>query len=156
MSQPVFPPLRCTDPAVFGRVAVLLGGTSSEREVSLDSGRNVLEALRARGVDAVAVDGIPALARALADGGIDRVFNILHGHNGGGEDGVVQGLSEIPFMQDYKRWGILTIGTGLGNARFTMRANEKKSTDKKNGEKKNGDKKNGDKKEGKAKKKEKS
>ncbi|BEV45432.1 ROK family protein [Afipia carboxidovorans] len=61
-------------------------------------------------------------------------------------DGVVQGLSEIPFMQDYKRWGILTIGTGLGNARFTMRANEKKSTDKKNGEKKNGDKKNGDKK----------
>ena len=36
-------------------------------------------------------------------------------------DGVVQGLSEIPFMQDYKRWEILTIGTGLGNARFTMR-----------------------------------
>ena len=36
-------------------------------------------------------------------------------------DGVVQGLSEIPFMQDYKRWGLLTIGTGLGNARFTMR-----------------------------------
>lgn len=36
-------------------------------------------------------------------------------------DGVVQGLSEIPFMQDYRRWGILTIGTGLGNARFTMR-----------------------------------
>ena len=42
-------------------------------------------------------------------------------------DGVVQGLSEIPFMQDYRRWGILTIGTGLGNARFTMRsAREKK------------------------------
>ena len=39
-------------------------------------------------------------------------------------DGVVQGLSEIPFMQDVKRWGILTIGTGLGNARFTNR-NEK-------------------------------
>ncbi|MBX9711185.1 MAG: ROK family protein [Xanthobacteraceae bacterium] len=36
-------------------------------------------------------------------------------------DGVVQGLSEIPFMQDFKRWGILTIGTGLGNARFTNR-----------------------------------
>jgi hypothetical protein len=41
-------------------------------------------------------------------------------------DGVVQGLSEIPFMQDYKRWGILTIGTGLGNARFTMRNPKKK------------------------------
>ena len=41
-------------------------------------------------------------------------------------DGVVQGLSEIPFMQDYKRWGILTIGTGLGNARFTNRPVKKK------------------------------
>jgi predicted NBD/HSP70 family sugar kinase len=37
-------------------------------------------------------------------------------------DGVVQGLSEIPFMQDLKRWGVLTIGTGLGNARFTNRS----------------------------------
>ena len=59
-----------TDPRDFGRVAVLLGGTSSEREVSLDSGRNVLEALKRRGVDARAVDGIPALVRALtAPGG---------------------------------------------------------------------------------------
>jgi len=95
----IFPPLRITDPAVFGRVAVLMGGTSSEREVSLDSGRNVLEALRARGVDAQAVDGIPALASALMQkqddrAGFDRVFNILHGHNGGGEDGVLQGLLE--------------------------------------------------------------
>ena len=82
------------DPAVFGRVAVLLGGTSSEREVSLDSGRNVLDALRARGVDAQPVDGIPALAKALSEQRFDRVFNILHGHNGGGEDGIVQGLME--------------------------------------------------------------
>ena len=44
-------------------------------------------------------------------------------------DGVVQGLSEIPFMQDYKRWGILTIGTGLGNARFTMRNPRSKKKD---------------------------
>ena len=89
-----FPPLRVTDPARFGRVAVLLGGTSSEAEVSRDSGRNVLEALRARGVDAIAVDGIPALADALVQRRFDRVFNILHGHKGGGEDGVVQGLME--------------------------------------------------------------
>jgi len=82
------------DPKTFGRVAVLLGGSSSEREVSLDSGRNVLEALRARGVDAIAVDGIPALRELLAKGAVDRVFNILHGHHGGGEDGVVQGLLE--------------------------------------------------------------
>jgi D-alanine-D-alanine ligase len=92
-------PHAITDPSQFGRVAVLMGGTSSEREVSLDSGRNVLEALRSRGVDAHAVDGIPALVAALTGSGaasapFDRVFNILHGNRGGGEDGVVQGLLE--------------------------------------------------------------
>lgn len=78
----------------FGRVAVLMGGTSSEREVSLNSGRNVLEALRARGVDAKPVDGVPALVEALQGKRFDRVFNILHGNKGGGEDGVLQGLLE--------------------------------------------------------------
>ncbi|MCM2311220.1 MAG: D-alanine--D-alanine ligase, partial [Steroidobacteraceae bacterium] len=81
---------RSTDPREFGRVAVLLGGTSSEREVSLDSGRNVLEALTRQGVDATAVDGIPALVGALtapAGRRYDRVFNILHG--GDGENGVL-------------------------------------------------------------------
>src|SRR3546814_6297776 len=81
---------RPSDPAVFGRVAVLLGGTSAEREVSLDSGRNVLEALRSRGVDAQRVDGIPTLIRELQDKHFDRVFNILHG--GAGENGTLQGL----------------------------------------------------------------
>ena len=89
-----FPALKVTDPAAFGHVAVLMGGTSSEREVSLDSGRNVLEALRARGIKADAVDGIPNLIRELQDKHFDRVFNILHGHVGGGEDGVLQGLLE--------------------------------------------------------------
>jgi D-alanine-D-alanine ligase len=91
---------RCQDPALFGRVAVLMGGTSSEREVSLDSGRNVLEALRARGVDAQPVDGIPALVEALVAKRYARVFNVLHGNLGGGEDGVLQGLLEafqIPY-----------------------------------------------------------
>ena len=86
---------RIADPREFGRVAVLMGGTSSEREVSLDSGRNVLDALRRKGVDASAVDGIPELVRQLTAAGgprFDRVFNILHGQRGGGEDGVVQGL----------------------------------------------------------------
>jgi D-alanine-D-alanine ligase len=89
-----FAAARVTDPAVFGRVAVLMGGTSSEREVSLDSGRNVLEALRSRDVDAFAVDGIPALIDAIRADRVDRVFNILHGNKGGGEDGVLQGLLE--------------------------------------------------------------
>ncbi|HEY8586182.1 MAG TPA: D-alanine--D-alanine ligase [Rhodanobacter sp.] len=83
-----------TDPAKFGRVAVVMGGSSAEREVSLDSGRNVLEALIARGVDAHAVDGIPALLEALSGGRFARVFNILHGQHGGGEDGVLQGALE--------------------------------------------------------------
>ncbi|MEO5565107.1 MAG: D-alanine--D-alanine ligase [Luteimonas sp.] len=88
------PPSRFDDPAVFGHVAVLMGGTSPEREVSLDSGRNVLTALRARGVRADAVDGIPNLQRELQDRHFDRVFNILHGNKGGGEDGTLQGLLE--------------------------------------------------------------
>jgi hypothetical protein len=52
-------------------------------------------------------------------------------------DGVVQGLAEVPFMQDVDRWGVLTIGTGLGNARFTNRKNDK--DDKKSKEKKTKD-----------------
>jgi D-alanine-D-alanine ligase len=93
-AQSLFPRLKVGDPAAFGRVAVLMGGTSSEREVSLDSGRNVLEALRARGVAADAVDGIPNLLRELQEGHFARVFNILHGNNGGGEDGILQGMLE--------------------------------------------------------------
>jgi D-alanine-D-alanine ligase len=106
---------RISDPRQFGRVAVLMGGTSSEREVSLDSGRNVLEALLRQGVDAVAVDGIPALARALtAPGGarFDRVFNILHGNRGGGEDGVLQGLLEA--------LGVPCTGSGVLGSALSM------------------------------------
>lgn len=83
------PALRTTDAAAFGRVAVVMGGTSSEREVSLDSGANVLQALRSRGIDAVAVDGLPALLEQLRAGAFARVFNILHG--GVGENGVLAG-----------------------------------------------------------------
>ena len=106
MSARTFPPLRTTDPGEFGRVAVLMGGSSSEREVSLDSGRNVLEALRSRGIDAHAVDGIPALVDALVHGQFDRVFNILHGNKGGGEDGVLQGLLDA-FEVPYTGCGVL-------------------------------------------------
>lgn len=90
--------MRIHDPKLFGRVAVALGGNSAEREVSLDSGRNVLEALRSLGVDAHPVDGIPALLDALRAGHFARVFNILHGR--GGEDGMLQGALQalgVPF-----------------------------------------------------------
>ncbi len=80
---------RITDAKQFGRVAVVMGGNSAERDVSLNSGRNVLDALKKRGIDAHGVDGIPALLDALRAGHFARVFNILHGR--GGEDGVLQG-----------------------------------------------------------------
>lgn len=106
------PAARVTDPRAFGRVAVLMGGTSAEREVSLDSGRNVLEALRRRGVDAQAVDGIPTLVEALVAQRFDRVFNILHGNKGGGEDGVLQGLCEA--------LGVPVTGSGVLGSALTM------------------------------------
>jgi D-alanine-D-alanine ligase len=108
------PPLRVDDPAQFGRVAVLMGGDSSEREVSLDSGRNVLEALRSRGVDANAVDGVPNLIRELQDKQFDRVFNILHG--GVGENGVLQGLLEAMAVP-YTGSGVLGSALALDKIR---------------------------------------
>ena len=83
---------RITDPRDFGRVAVLMGGTSSEREVSLDSGRNVLEALQRRGVDAYAIDGIPALVQELMGASLLACIQHPSRPSGGGEDGIVQGL----------------------------------------------------------------
>ena len=62
-------------------------------------------------------------------------------------DGVAQGLSEVPFMQDVERWGVLTVGTGLGNARFSNRRKEKDKDDKKVKDKEKDDKKEKKKKE---------
>ncbi|MBL8297691.1 MAG: D-alanine--D-alanine ligase [Rhodanobacteraceae bacterium] len=95
---------------MFGRVAVVLGGNSTEREVSLDSGRNVLEALRSSGVDAHPVDGIPALLDALRAGHFARVFNILHGR--GGEDGMLQGALQA--------LGVPFTGSGVLGSALTM------------------------------------
>ena len=66
-------------PKDFGRVAVLYGGKSAEREVSLKSGAAVIEALQSAGVDVVAIDvGDDLLTRLLSEK-IDRAFIILHG-----------------------------------------------------------------------------
>jgi predicted NBD/HSP70 family sugar kinase len=62
-------------------------------------------------------------------------------------DAVVQGLSEVPYMRGVEHWGVLTIGTGLGNARFTNRHSEKDEGARKNGDKKDTEKKSSDKKE---------
>ena len=82
----------------FGKVVVLLGGRSAEREVSLKSGARVLEALQARGVDAHGFDPQEQGLPALIAGGYDRAFIALHGRFG--EDGTIQGVLEwlgIPY-----------------------------------------------------------
>lgn len=84
---------RVTDPREFGRVAVLMGGWSAEREVSLWSGKGVHEALLSKGVDAVAVDASRENILHLGRQGFARAFNVLHGT--GGEDGTVQAVLEL-------------------------------------------------------------
>jgi D-alanine-D-alanine ligase len=79
--------------AKFGKVAVLLGGTSAEREVSLMSGNAVLAALQTAGVDAQAFDPAERDLLLLKELGFDRAFIALHGR--GGEDGTVQGMLEL-------------------------------------------------------------
>ncbi|BFU60090.1 D-alanine--D-alanine ligase [Rodentibacter abscessus] len=74
------------------KIAVLLGGTSAEREVSLNSGKAVLEALVTQGYNAQPIDPKEYDVANLKKDGFDRVFNILHGR--GGEDGTMQGLLE--------------------------------------------------------------
>ncbi len=76
----------------FGKVAVLMGGTSAEREISLESGNAVLSALLRSGVDAEGIDWKGGIPEQLQNKKVDRVFNALHGR--GGEDGVIQGVLE--------------------------------------------------------------
>jgi len=79
--------------SAFGRVAVLCGGRSAEREISLLSGAGVLQALRASGVDAHAFDPAQRPLDDLRREGFDRAFIALHGRHG--EDGTVQGALEL-------------------------------------------------------------
>ena len=102
------------DPAEFGRVAVLMGGWSAERAVSLVSGQAVLKALQARGVDAHGVDVDREISRVLANGGFDRVFVALHGR--GGEDGLIQGALEILGLP-YTGSGVLASALGMDKLR---------------------------------------
>jgi D-alanine-D-alanine ligase len=103
--------------ANFGKVAVLLGGKSAEREISLMSGNGVLKALRSKGVDAHAFD--PA-ERDLADlrrEGFERCFIALHGR--GGEDGTVQGALEMLGIP-YTGSGVMGSAIGLDKWRTKL------------------------------------
>lgn len=94
----------------FGKVAVLFGGSSAEREVSLMSGGAVLAALQAAGVDAHAFDPAERDLHILKEDGFERVFIALHGR--GGEDGTVQGALEL--------MGIPYTGSGVMASALSM------------------------------------
>ena len=101
---------RIKSAAEFGKTAVLLGGDSSEREISLISGNAVLAALKTRGVDAHAFDPLERPIADLRSAGFARAFIILHGP--GGEDGTMQGALE---------WlGIPYTGSGVLASALTM------------------------------------
>ncbi len=96
------------------RIAVLMGGPSAEREVSLVSGRECAAALRTEGYEVVEIDAGRDLASRLTDAGPDIVFNALHGR--WGEDGCVQGLLEwlrIPYTHS----GVLASALAMDKAR---------------------------------------
>jgi D-alanine-D-alanine ligase len=101
---------RARSAAEFGKVAVLLGGDSTEREISLLSGHAVLAALLRRGVNAHAFDPLGRPVQNLVSEGFDRVWIALHGP--GGEDGAMQGALE---------WlGVPYTGSGVLGSALTM------------------------------------
>jgi len=98
----------------FGKVAVLMGGISAEREISLLSGMAVLNALQASGVDAHKVDATPDNIGELKRMGFDRAFIVLHGR--WGEDGVVQGALQAIGMP-YTGSGVLGCALAMDKVR---------------------------------------
>jgi D-alanine-D-alanine ligase len=101
----------------FGKVAVLLGGRSAEREISLKSGNAVLAALKSRGVDAHAFDPAERPLAELKTAGFDRVFLILHGR--GGEDGTAQGALELLGIP-YTGSGVMASAVGMDKWRTKL------------------------------------
>jgi D-alanine-D-alanine ligase len=99
----------------FGKVAVLLGGKSGEREVSLKSGNAVLAALLRQGIDAQAFD--PASQELSALKGFDRVMINLHGR--GGEDGTIQGALELMGIP-YTGSGVMASSVGMDKWRTKL------------------------------------
>jgi D-alanine-D-alanine ligase len=101
----------------FGKVAVLFGGKSAEREVSLKSGAAVLAALLRSGVDAHPFDPAVQNLQALVDDGFDRAFIALHGRYG--EDGTVQGALELLGVP-YTGSGVMASALGMDKWRTKL------------------------------------
>ncbi len=98
MTKPAANSLRVSNPKEFGRVAVLMGGLSFERDISLMTGKAVQAGLERGGVDAHAIDVGHDVVRRVGEGRFDRAWIALHGL--GGEDGMIQGVLEylgIPY-----------------------------------------------------------
>ncbi len=104
-------------PSLLGKVAVVMGGWSAERDVSLMSGQQVFEALVSAGVDAHAVDAGRDIASTLSSAGFNRAFLILHGR--GGEDGQVQAALELAGVP-YTGSGVL--GSALAMDKFRSKS----------------------------------
>lgn len=100
-----------------GRVAVLFGGRSAEREISLLSGNAVLAALLRKGVNAFAIDAGKDLAQRLLSEQIDKVFIVLHGR--GGEDGTLQGMLELMGLP-YTGSGVLASAISMDKVKTKM------------------------------------
>ncbi|MBV8062904.1 MAG: hypothetical protein JOY51_04865 [Nevskia sp.] len=103
-----------SNPKDFGRVAVLMGGWSAERQVSLWSGQGVLEALQRRGVDAVGIDADKETLLSLGKQGYARAFNVLHGT--GGEDGTLQAVLDLQGVP-YTGSGVLASALAMDKLR---------------------------------------
>ena len=101
----------------LGKVAVLMGGTSAEREVSLNSGAAVLEALVQAGVDAFGIDVGANAAEQLSQAQFDRAFIALHGR--GGEDGTMQGLLEL-LNKPHTGSGVMASALGMDKWRTKL------------------------------------
>lgn len=110
-------PLRIKNPADFGKVAVLMGGTAAEREISLRSGNAVFQALQQQGIDVVAIDVTASPIDALANIKVDRVFNIIHGR--GGEDGVLQAILGVLGLP-YTGSGVLASALSMDKLRTKL------------------------------------
>lgn len=100
--------------SLFGRVAVLFGGTSAEREVSLKSGHAVLDALKNAGVDAFGIDVGTDFLQKISTEQFDRAFIMLHGR--GGEDGTIQGVLEYAGIP-YTGSGVLASALAMNKLR---------------------------------------
>lgn len=104
-------------PADFGRVAVLCGGWSAERPVSLKSGQMVFEALRQRKLDVHLVDAGRDIASRLLNESFDRAFVVMHGR--GGEDGAIQALLELLDIP-YTGSGVMASALGMDKFRTKL------------------------------------